>query len=248
MTSSYVSENTLIYIETYWKNIQAATNELIIRWKSTQYYMSLPQAAIHVLFFRNCCIWDSIDHLVRVKKLHGADILIRPLLEGVIIFEWCSIDLDSRAFRFRLSSFSRTLDHLKAKKHKNSIERINQLQEAIADLKKRKISELPKVKQMMDDLEQSGLYAIYKHLSEKSHGVYEEWGDYQYYLNNMNSSQSDQVDLWKHSQALALSSFLQMRNIKCMGFVFEPLAYKNMNDLEVLWKRIFISSLEDRMK
>ena len=83
----FVSVDTINAINSFDKQIFEATGELYNRWESEEYYMTIAQAQVYVLFFRNSHIWDSWRTLISQGRFLGSEFLFRSLFEGVSIFE-----------------------------------------------------------------------------------------------------------------------------------------------------------------
>jgi hypothetical protein len=243
-----VSRKTQDLANTYFDFVGSATESLSSRWKSNEYYMTFSQAAVYPLYFRNSSIWDSMTVLLSRDMYIGAEFLIRPLFEGVTKFDWCMLDVELHAWRFRLTTMESTSEYYNSHPAFISEERISNLREAIASLKEKRIQRMPPMRQICEEIaciHGDKWHGFYKYFSKIVHAEFEDWGRY-----DVSSRGAGQVDgirpsLEETINCKSMATYLQMRNIILMGMLFEPMKYDAVDKLEDIWSLLFYSLLND---
>ena len=210
--------------------------------------MTFFQAATYPLYFRNSHVWDSLALLLSNDRYIGAEFLIRPLLEGVTKFEWCMLDVEKRSWRFRLTSMESTLEYLELKPSAFDKQRISNLRGAVAALKAKGIKRMPPMQQLSADLESSlgdKWYGFFKYFSKLVHSEFENWGQFEEIPGEPEHDEGTVSSGWQTINCQSFATFLQMRNIKLMGMLFEPMKYSDVGMLEATWSSLFYSLLAD---
>lgn len=227
--------------------IDDATRELQARWRCRK-EADARDLLLDVLFFRNSAIYQAIRILLDQWCYAGAEMLLRPLFEGTLTFEWCMLDPDHRAFRFRRTSFKSTLEIAGTGLHRLSPERVATLQECVRWSDEQGHKGIPNVRQMTEEVQQStpGMtYDIYKRQSKIMHGSLENWWEYmprpdetEVFSNPL--KQEDVVMLY------AMAGHLQLRNIHLVGRWDACLKYDGSTDLERYYTQRYEEYLRSR--
>jgi len=175
------------------------------------------ELALDVLYFRNTDVFNSINILLKNKKINGAELLLRPLYEGVIIFEWCLVAPESRVLRFRRTSFEGMIALLENGYLKNDKYDINIYKEALDKLIANGFKNIPNIKQMLNDIKvfnRNTSYNFYRFLSKITHGVFENWGDFLNFKKNLKVQENNSLFDSRFYTCLSITLFLQFRNMK----------------------------------
>lgn len=247
MATSY-SKKSLELTKYFLDSVSATSKYLQARWETQAFYMTPLCAAVYPLYFRNSSIWDALNVLFAEEKFIGAEFLVRPLFEGVTKFDWCMLDLESRALRFRLTTMESTVEYEKLRYSDRVGERDSTLIEAIDALKKKGFKKLPSMEQICKELRGTygdKWYAFYKYFSKIVHVEYENWVEYDIASSKATVEELALHNLVRSINCRSLSAFLQMRNIVLMGKLFEPMRYENQSNLEDIWSALFYSLLDD---
>ncbi len=174
------------------------------------------ELALDVLYFRNADVFNSIKVLLKNNQINGAELLLRPLFEGIIIFEWCLIDTKNRVLRFRRTSFEGMISLLENGYLKKEKYNLNTYKEALDYLITNGFKNLPNMKQMLDEVNsfnKDSSYKFYSHLSKITHGVFENWGDFLNFKNDLQVQKNNLLFTNRFYACFALTLFLQMRNM-----------------------------------
>jgi hypothetical protein len=244
----FVSDITIKAINEFDLNIFKATDILFSRWEQEQYYMTIAQAQVYVLFFRNSHIWDSWRTLISQGRFHGSEFLFRSLFEGVLIFEWCLKDIDIRSSRFRMTAWGSTAEYFELKEDNNLGGIVKKYRDGAKWAKEQGLPNMPNIRQIVEELygdDAKNRYVFFKYLSKVMHGMFERWKEYENRPGALNLEDCDMITLWNVMNAKAAGSYLQMRNIEFMGNLFEPMRYEGYDDLENKWALIYKNIWED---
>ena len=248
MNRKIASEKTVRAIDEFDLSVFKATDELFSRWGKEGYYLTFAQTQLKGLFFRNSHVWESWRTLLSQNKFQGSEFLLRSLFEGVLTFEWCLNDVDSRAFRFRRTVLESTAEFYELKDDKVSIDYAKQLREGAAAIaKKFELPGMPNIRQIAEELygeDVKSKYAFFKYLSKIIHGMFDNW--YKYERRPRTAYHDDDADrIWQQMQDKSMGTYLQMQNIDLMGVLFEPMSYIGINDLKNQWAYIYNCLLAD---
>lgn len=193
------------------------------------------------LFFRNCHIFETISFQLKHNHVIGAEYLMRNLLEGTVLLEWCLVNPKERGIRFCKTVFSGELELSESGFFKQSKKHKNELQKAIACCHKA----LPDFRNMLNSLNtyrrDSG-YELYKCLSKEAHGVGSNLEDF---LDC--SGKTAKVcsiitpPLNRVRQCRAIVSFLAMKNIILISSFDSSLQFGKCSNLESKWELIYLN-------
>lgn len=245
------SRKSLDLANKYYDLVNTATERLLSRWETQGFYMTFSQTAVYPLYFRNSSIWASLSVLFREDKYIGAEFLIRPLFEGVTKFDWCMLDLESRAWRFRLTSMESTVEYFNSRNSDCSKERANELVEAITCLKEKGYKRIPPTKQMCEELVEihgDKWHSFYKYFSKIVHAEFEIWDSYDTASSRLGKEAQAGIIVEQSINCKSLATYLQMRNIILLGMLFEPMKYDDISRLEEVWSLLFYSLLDDELQ
>jgi len=202
-------------LDSFHKKIENIIYKLNDRWNKRE-SLDVFELALDVLYFRNTDVFNTINILLRNNQINGAELLLRPLFEGIIIFEWCLIDKEIRVLRFRRTSFEGMINLLENGYLKKEKYNLNTYKEALDYLITNGFKNLPNMRQMLDEVDSFNRdysYKFYSHLSKITHGVFENWGDFLNFKNDLQVQENKLLFTNRFYACFALTLFLQMRNI-----------------------------------
>jgi hypothetical protein len=162
------------------RSIARAVDELRTQW-ATRQQVDVTEYMLDVLAYRNFDLVESIHLLVANNRTLSAELLIRPLFEGTVVFEWCSRKVPDRILRFRRTSFEDTLDLIDRGHLKRSSQQVENLRESLRWLDRQGYRRLPPLSQILDDVEAFApgkARLVHKHFSRLLHGAIEGWSSY----------------------------------------------------------------------
>jgi hypothetical protein len=206
---------------------------------------------LDVLFLRNADIYDALIILLEPKHQNAAELLLRPLLEGIVIFEWCMRDPHPRALRFKRTCFESTLDLLENGYLKRSPRWVKRARDAVVWLESEGHKPLPNMRQMIDStpLFKEGVgYNFYKLLAKKAHGFFESWAEYDPTQQDRDHHGSELSSSQRNLQLMALAGYLQMRNLILVGQWDPVMRFVDAGELEEIWARLYVLLLRHEGK
>jgi hypothetical protein len=188
-------------------------------WQTEDIAFTPHNTSIVHLFFRNSAAYNGIICLTLNNNIPAAEMLLRPLFEGTVIFSWCVIDSNKRAMRYCLTQFEGEL-HLINEGFQNVDKKyLDTLNQAINSLKNENTKHLPDFKQMLDELsyfKKPYSYNLYCELSKKIHATAADRD--RYFTGQYNESLRNQKELSNtlkyNIQTWACS--LQLQNIMAL--------------------------------
>ncbi len=196
---------------------------------------------LDVLFFRNARLCEGTAIMIRERHLLAAKVLLRALYEGTITFEWCMVDPQARALRFRRTSFEGTLELIREGYLRRPDEYEQVLAKSVQWLDKNGYRRIPNVRQMAESIDvfQPGqAYKAYKYLSKVTHAGIENWGEVfnpaQRRIRRPRDASEREV-----CSLSALFAFLQMRNIRLVGEFDPGLRSDSIGDLQARWDELW---------
>jgi hypothetical protein len=211
---------------------------------SSRKTVDLTEYILDVLFLRNAEAYDALMLVLREGHTNAAEFLLRPLLEGVVIFEWCMQDPHSRALRFKRTCFESTLELI----HNGYLTKpqayVEDLQVSIAWFDSKGHKHLPDMRQMVDSVSMFKAnvgYNVYKLLAKKAHGLFENWPafDPTALTPRTTPSSAGVPSSEQHLQLSALAGYLQMRNLFLVSAWDPTMASTNPEDLEEVWAQLY---------
>lgn len=227
--------------------VDPANATLIERWLVRD-SIDVFELTLDVLFFRNTYVYESVTLLLREARCPSAEMLLRPLLEGTTIFEWCMLEPKSRPLRFRLAALESTLELIDSGYLKRNAEWVRAVRESLEWAASQGHRPIPNMRQMAEEVSSfrpGARYNLYKHLSKVTHGSFENWVDFDPAVraseDNLPGSQlSDRV-----AHCLGIAGFLQLRNIALVSGFDDYLRFEQLADLEEAWAAAY-EELEDK--
>ena len=210
-------------------------------WRSRE-TLDVMEYILDVLFLRNAEIYDSLVVLLQKGHRSAAELLFRPLLEGVMIFEWCMQDPHPRALRFKRTSFQSTLELLDDGYIERSPEWVKAARDSVAWLESKGHKALPPMRQMIETtslFKEVAGYNLYRLLAKKAHGFFENWAEFDPAQQMREDPQTERADAEQELQLTALSAFLQMRNLLLVRQCDPVMTFAGPQDLEEIWARIY---------
>lgn len=229
-------------IENFKREIETAKDVLNKKWINRE-VIGASKFMIEVLYLRNTDIYDSICLLLNKDRISSAEILLRSLFEGTVIFEWCMLDPFKNAHRFRITSFKNTLELIEEGLITKSPEYIETLKGAIQSGSEEKYKNMPNMRQMLESIEtynKDKIYQYYKLLSRVNHFVFEEiWSDYMPTEEENDKIMKKEYDEDKKKNTWVRVLFLQMRNIVLISNFDEYMRYKDIRKLETKWNHVY---------
>lgn len=219
-----------------------ATEQLRHLWRSRE-AVDVSELAIDVLAFRNLDVFEGFLLVAKNHSTATADMMLRPLFEGTVIFEWCALDPVPRTLRFRGASMKSTLELVDLGWRPFAGDDVTNLRGAVEWFERQGYRNLPNVRQMVDEipaLRPMGGYFTYKHLSKMVHGLLESWDDH---ASRERASAKDLNwhSLPRHYSSVTMACYFAMRNIHLLptfdSYLLSPFA----QEIQDAWTALYMA-------
>jgi len=228
-------------LEYFRDSVEAVMRELQGRWE-TRAEIDVFHITLDVLYFRNSEIFVSALFLLDQRRLPAAELLLRPMYEGVVIFEWCLLSPQDRALRFRRTSFEGMIQLIEERYIQTAAHTVSMYRDAVSWMKQQGYKPLPNMKQMLEELttfRQDKAYGLYRILSKLTHAVYENWSDYVCFSEDLKVRRPEQRSQHRIDVCYAMILFLQMRNTLAFGEFDTYMQIPGATELESRWAEIY---------
>jgi len=235
------SDATCEELQEFVRTLNQAIADVRKKWRDLD-TIDVSQYMIAVLPLRNLDVFEGFWMVVKGHSVPVADMLLRPLLEGTVILEWCALDLPNRALRFRRTSFESTLELIEMGLTEETPEYIKNLRESVAWLEAQGHRRLPNLRQLINDIElftAAAGYPTYKLFSKSVHALLESWQDFADAEGVASAADRNWSDTPRFRHTGSIAAFLGMRNILLLGTIVPEVATALLPALEQQWARLY---------
>jgi hypothetical protein len=222
-------------------SLRAAIQEMRGKWRSLD-TLDISKIMIAVLPLRNFDLFEAFAILLKHHSVPVAEMVLRPLLEGTVILEWCALDLPKRGLRFRYTSLQSTLDLVDSGFLQRDDEYTANIRDSISWFESNGYKQLPDMRTMLDEIEDfrpGAGYRLYQLLSKSLHARMEDWHDYADAEGRASVTETDWSRTSRFLQARAISAYLTLRNVLLLAQILPAVAPKALSQLEAAWGDLY---------
>lgn len=238
-----MTQQAQVQLDDFMGILERAIESIRSIWRERE-TIDVSEYMIDVLGFRNFDIYESLILVAQNGDVPSSELLLRPLLEGTVILEWCALDPLDRSLRFRRTSFESTLELVDLGYLQRDDTYVKNLRESVEWMEEHGHKRLPNVRQMLGEIEalhDSYGYFIYKLLSKSMHAGLENWKDFA----DLDGTASARDFQWsftpRYFNTMSVAAFLAMRNIALLK-AFDPyLSSPFIDELQDSWSVLHVT-------
>jgi hypothetical protein len=238
------------WLSRFGEAVSEATNSIYEKRKATK-TIDVLEVLIEPIFFRNCHIYETIIYLLDTQYIFGAELLLRCLLEGTVILQWCLVEPRDRGQRLAKHIWSGEIGLADKSFFKLSADDEDLLRDCIAALDEDGVKLLPPLRQMMESVyryrkdyayAKKDAYTLYSYLSKNIHGVGLDPQDFL-------CTQGDEAEVCRiktqpsPKRTIAcrvLACVLQMDNIRAISSFDKAIRCDKLYELDEMWATLYV--------
>jgi hypothetical protein len=225
-------------------SIVDAISDIRTSW-ATRESIDVHEFMLDVVAFRNFDIFESLNVLLDRELIAVAEILLRPLLEGTVLLEWCLNDPsrpNQRVLRFRRTCFEETLELVESGYLKRQPEYVDELKQSVCWCDENHIKRLPPVAQMLQEstlLRAELSNPTWRYFSKLLHGRFENWHDFARLTGDTGTRNAHLGNSRRVKECSALADYLILETMRLIGQFDPALNHGGLAQIAALWSATY---------